>query len=312
MKPISKTSGYMPPNKKINQLSYKKALSTLNNHFQIPCAPNSQYTKEQLVESLVYLTVESTYAESGLQNLACTHKAPSADTLLRRVESICQENAYNMLIEANNSIIGKLKHKGIFRKPVRAAADLSDDPYYGKYNNRICIVQPNRGTNQYYRHASLHVVEAGKRVTIQAMMVTPFDDHEYVLEKLVLAAREKSIRIHTLLVDRGFNGVEVVNKLKLLRQMFLMPAKKTKGVKQAIIDYDRGKTSAVIDYTIKSAWNGRASCRLFMVKKKDALPTEPVVDRYIAFFANLTIERVILAFDFLPEESEKVGYRNWV
>ena len=88
MKPIHKTSGYMPPNRKINELSYKQALQILNEHFTLPCAPNSQYGNEQLIESLVYLTVEKAYAESGLQNLACTHKAPSADTLLRRLKSL--------------------------------------------------------------------------------------------------------------------------------------------------------------------------------------------------------------------------------
>ena len=119
------TSGYMPPNRKINELSYKQAISVLNKHFIMRCAPNSQCDSEQLVESLVYLTVEKTYAESGLQNLACTHKAPSADTLLGRVKDLGWRNAYRMLVEANDQIIKKLKRNGVFKKPVMAAVDLS-------------------------------------------------------------------------------------------------------------------------------------------------------------------------------------------
>ena len=155
----------MPPNREINELSYKRALQILNEHLTIHCAPNSQYTSKQLVESLVYLTVEKKYAESGLQNLACTHKAPSADTLLRRVKSLHCKDAYNMLIEANDHIIRKLKRKGIFKEPVLAAADLSYDRYYGKDNNQIRKGRCDRGTRRFYMHASLHVVEAGKRVT---------------------------------------------------------------------------------------------------------------------------------------------------
>ena len=49
------------------------------------------------------------------------------------------------------------------------------------------------------------------------MMVTLFDDHASILETLILAVRSRGIRISTLLVDRGFNGADVVNKLKQLK-----------------------------------------------------------------------------------------------
>lgn len=305
MKPFRKISGYMPPNREINELSYKRALSVLNGHFTIPCAPNSQYDSEQLVESLVYLTVENKYAESGLQNLACTHKAPSADTLLRRVKNVKWKDAYSMLVEANDHVIKKLKRKNIFQKPVMAAADLSDDPYYGEFNNKISQGKYERGTCQFYRHASLHVVEAGKRVTLFTMMVTPFDDHASILETLIQAARSRGIRIRTLLVDRGFFGADVVNKLKQLRQRFLMPAVKHERVKRAIEDYDKKLTSAVIDHVIVGAEKKLAYCRLFMFMKKYAQPTDAVTDRYIAFATNMSVDGVILAYDQLPEEYRK-------
>ena len=151
----------------------------------------------------------------------------------------------------------------------------------------------------------MHVVEAGKRATVFTVMVTPFDDHAAVVEKLVLAARSRGIRVKLLLVDRGFNGVEVVNKLKQLRQPFLMPAQKHKNVKKAIEDYDRKLTPAVIDFTIWGDLNRRACCRLFVLMKKDASPLEPVTDRYFAFFTSLSVERVILAYGLLPEEYRK-------
>ena len=111
MKRSCKTAGHMPPNRKINELSYKRALSVLNEHFTIPCAPNSQYSSKKLIQS----------------------------------------------------------------------------------------------------------------------------------------AHSRGISIHTLLVDRGFNGTEVVNKLKGLGQRFLMPAIKHKGVKHAIEDYQQESSFAVSD-----------------------------------------------------------------
>lgn len=302
MRLVHRTSGYMPPDGEVYELSYKGALQVLNEHLKIPTAPNSRYGGEQLVESLVYLTVEKAYAESGLQNLACTREAPSADTLLRRVKGVAWRDAYGMLVEANDHVVGKLRRRGIFRKAVLAAADLSDDPYYGSFNSKVCRGRYERGTCQFYRHASLHVVEAGKRVTVFTVMVTLLDDHASIIETLIRAARERGIRIGTLLVDRGFYGVDVVNRLKHLRQGFLMPAVKHRGVKRAIEDHDRRLTPAVIEYTIMGAENRTASCRLFMHAKRDADPADPAASRYHVFATNMSVGRVILAYNQLPEE----------
>lgn len=149
------------------------------------------------------------------------------------------------------------------------------------------------------------MVQPGKRVTVFTMMVTIFDDHASILERLILAARSRGIRIHTLLVDRGFNRTDVVNKLKELQQPFLMPAQKHKGVKKTIERYDKGLTQAVVDYAVEDAENKTAFCRLYMRMKKDAQPTDHVVNRYVAFFTNMSVERVILAYEQLPEEYRK-------
>lgn len=103
------------------------------------------------------------------------------------------------------------------------------------------------------------------------MMITSFDGHATILETLIRAARARGIRISILLVDRVFNGTGVVNKLRQRRQRFLMPAQMHKNVKRAFDDYDKGLCLAAVDYTVK-ADDKVASYRLFMVKKKDALP----------------------------------------
>lgn len=305
MNQLSFASGYMPPDREINEVSYKRVLQNLNEHFKIPCAVNSKYKSEDLNLALVYLTVEKAYAESGLQNLACTQKAPSADTLLRRVKSLDPKDAHRMLNEANDDIIKRLKHKGIFKEPVLAAVDYSDDGWHGQDNINVCGGPYDNGTNQFYRHASLHVVENGKRITVFTMMVLPGDGDEYVIETLVKAARSRGIRIRTLLVDRGFDGAKVVNKLNELKQHFLSPAVKHQSIKDAIEAYDKGLTRAVTDHTIKGAKKSEAKCRLYIRMKKDALPTDAVINRYVAFLTNLSVEKVILAYERLPEEYRK-------
>lgn len=68
-----------------------------------------------------------------------------------------------MLISANDAVLKKLRKRGIFRKPVIAAIDLSDDLYYGEYNNRLRKSKKERGTNLFYTHALFHMVDEGRR-----------------------------------------------------------------------------------------------------------------------------------------------------
>jgi hypothetical protein len=51
--------------------------------------------------------------------------------------------------------------------------------------------------------------------------------------------------------------------------------------------------------------NKWASCRLFMLMKKDVQPTDSVVDRYVAFFTSMSVLKAILVFDSLPQEYSK-------
>ncbi len=57
--------------------------------------------------------------------------------LLRRLKMVGSDEAYAALVRANEEVIMKLKRRGMFRMPVLAAMDLSDDRFYGKYNKWV-------------------------------------------------------------------------------------------------------------------------------------------------------------------------------
>jgi hypothetical protein len=42
-----------------------------------------------------------------------------------------------------------------------------------------------------------------------------------------------------------------------------------------------------------------------MIMKKDAKPTDGVVDRYVAFFTNMPVLKEILVFDSFPQKYRK-------
>jgi hypothetical protein len=292
----------MPPNRRVARLVYKQAFPILNEHLAIPAAPNSHFKSEELLESLVYLSLGKRYAESGLEDLRCTREAPSSDTLLRRLKMVKSEDAHGMLVQANDEVIRKLKRRRVFRMPVLAAIDYSDDRFYGRYNSKIRRSKKDRGTNLFYTHASLHVVESGKRVTIFTVPVLPLDDHALIAEKLIQAARVRGIKIHTLLIDRGFSSVDVKNTLDRLRIRYLTPAIKNDNVKEAIEDHDDGLIPAMIRFTMKNAERREASFNLLMYRKPDAKASDPVHKRYIAFATNMPCDEALTVFSLLPDE----------
>lgn len=305
MRRYDRAVGYMPPRERVGRLAYNRALSTLNEHLVIPSASNSHFSNEQVIESLLYLTVEGKYAESGLEDLACTKDVPSADTLLYRLKKIESRDAYMMLISANDAIIEELKCRGVFRKPVIAAIDLTDDPYYGEYNDTLRRSKRDRGTNLFHTYASFHIVEEGRRITVFSIPVYQLDDHASIVERLVTAARERGIRIHTLLIDRGFYSVEVMDTLDRLGIRYLMPAIKNERIKHAIEEYHNRKIPSMARFSIRNAQEKQASFGLIIHPKKDAKETGPTHEQYIVFATNMPYGDALRLYARIPDEYRK-------
>jgi len=299
-----KASGYMPPSRRVCRLVYKQASAILDEHLVIPSAPNSHFKSDELVRCLIYLSIGKRYAESGLEDLGCTRESPSADTLLRRLKMMkSSEDAYSMLVQANDEVLRKLRRRRIFRMPVIVAIDFSDDRYYGRYNSKIRRSKKDRGTDLFYTHASLHIVERGKRITIFTVPVLPLDDHASIVERLVRAARARGIRVRTLLIDRGFFSVDITDGLsKGIRTRYLMPAVKNDRVKQVIEDHDKGRIPAMIGFTMKNAEQREASFNLLIYRKPDAKTSDPVHKRYAVFATNMPREDALAVFSQLPDE----------
>jgi hypothetical protein len=306
--------GYTPPKDRVARVAYNRGLSTLNEHLVIPSASNTHFTRETLNECLLYLSAEERYAESGLEDLACTREVPSSDALLYRLKKLKSDDAHRMLIDANDAIIEEMKRRRVFKKPAIAAIDLTDDPYYGEYNNRVRRSRRDRGTNLFYTYASLHVVEHGRRVTVFEIPVHQLDDHALVVGRLINAAKERGIRIRILLIDRGFYSVDVMRKLDEMGVRYLMPAIKNERVKRAIEEHHKGQIPNMIKFSIRNALEHQAFFGLMIYPKKGAKDTDPIHERYIVFATNMRYREAFRLFLTIPDEYRKrwgieTGYR---
>ena len=93
--------------------------------------------------------------------------------------------------------------------------------------------EPDRGTTKCYKFATINIVEAGKRFTLLALPVGPFDEKVNVLNEL-LSYASKRIKIKRVYVDRGFfdsNAIKVFNRFNL---KYLMPATKISTVQNIL------------------------------------------------------------------------------
>jgi putative transposase len=120
------------------------------------------------------------------------------------------------------------------RKHYDVAIDFTEWYFYGDRGAPMVVGKaPERGTSKCYKFATINIVEAGKRFTLLALPVSPFEIKEEILRKLLGYALER-IKIRRIYVDRGFcdsNAIKVFNDFHL---KYLMPATKIPTVKDVL------------------------------------------------------------------------------
>lgn len=171
--------------------------------------------------------------DCGYEKRTC----PDADTLFHHIKkySSC-EDVFKMYTTFNEIIWEAARKNNLFdiRKKFNVAIDFTEWLFYGDRSTPMVVgKKPERGTTKCYKFATINIVEAGKRFTLLALPVGPFDTTEEVLTRLLSYALER-IKIRRILVDRGFcnsNAIKVFNSFHL---KYLMPATKIPTVRDVL------------------------------------------------------------------------------
>jgi hypothetical protein len=269
-------------------------------------AQNSVYTSLKIIRCLLYLCLNKEYAEGGMTTLSSQtklpNKVPTGRTLRNRLQTINAKEAHENLTEANNALIGKLRKLGVFRRKVTVAIAFTRNLFYGDHEDtpRVRGGKFEKGTCYGYVYASIHIVQAGKRLTIYTMPIDEFTEKVDVVEKLLHEAKTRGIHIDYVLLDREFDTQEVIKLLRGLHLKFIMPAVKRKNVKEAIRQYHRKEAPAVQ----KNFPLGKTRFTLVISDKpKDKQEeTNNVVNRYFVFATNLSEPQAQRLYSFIPQE----------
>jgi hypothetical protein len=259
---------------------------------------------------MILLSLDNAYAESGMRRLAIESSAsmsvPSGSWVRDTIGKMSEQEVKEKASCALQSTLEQLRKYGIFKTPVTAAIDKHKLPRYDqKLEPFLTRGEHNSGTTVFETYITLQSVDEGRRAQIACDHVGHFDENPDLVEKLVKGARNQGIKLGLLLMDREFFSTLVIARLNRLRQVFLMPCKKTAGIKKAILEYVSGNREYISRYTMASGTE-KVSFTLVILPKKTGSENEGnVCDRYLVFATNISRGTILLNVHRLPDEYRK-------
>lgn len=313
---------YLFLERKVSCKVFEFAVDLMSKHLKFPAAKNSLYSSRNIHGCLLQLSLREGYAEGGLANLSlrCNlpNRVPTGRTFRGRVEQVEKGEVRRALTEANDEVLRTLKGFGVFRRRAVVAIDYVRKPFYGDPDAKMVVGGPyDRGTCWCYCYASIHIVEAGRRLTLCTMPIHQFTEKATAVERLLKEAEARGVHVKLVLLDRAFFTVEVISMLKRLGIRFIMPAVKNEKVKDAIRDYHESKAEAVQRFLMGKGEN-TVSFNLAIYPRPKELKTkkrqQSIYDRYLPFATNLSKAVATLLPALIPEEYRRrwgieTGYR---
>jgi len=240
-KPHKKTkerNQYLQKNDKTKEICrlFKKRFAPFIN---LNLKNNTIYKKTQFIDLIIHIGMTKDFAENGSK----TYKElrgennPDADTLLYHLKNYTNYKDLHRMFTTLFEIVWEMtRTANIFyiRKKYDVAVDFTEWYFYGDRSAPMVVgKKPERGTTKCYKFATINIVESGKRFTVLALPVGPFDNKNKILENLIQYT-QKRIKIHRIYVDRGFFDSESIKVFHRYHLKYLMPCTHISTVKHLL------------------------------------------------------------------------------
>ena len=191
-------------------------------------------------------------------------------------EELCVEDLPDLERRMNAALAGEIPPR-VWQQACDVAMDFQDRPYYGKTPQASGLWVRGRardGTTHFYRVATAYVMLNNLRVTLAIRFArsVPEDDTVTIVHDLQTALKTLKIRVGHLFLDKGFNGIALMEELESQGQPAVIACTirgKTGGTRALC----HGNKSYRTRYTFHGA--GQASftaelavCRVFTTAKR--------------------------------------------
>ncbi|MCX6671717.1 MAG: hypothetical protein NTX92_07340 [Euryarchaeota archaeon] len=200
---------------------------------------NTLYKKNQFINLLIHMGMTKDFAENGSKTYKELHgfNNPDADTLLYHLKNYTNTKDLHRMFTTLFEIVWEMTRKiNLFdiRKHYNVAIDFTEWYFYGDRGASMVVgKEPERGTSKCYKFATINIVESGKRFTLLALPVGPFDTKEEVLRKLLGYVLER-MKIRRVYVDRGFCDSYSIKVFNSLHLKYLMPCSQYSTVRDIL------------------------------------------------------------------------------
>jgi len=188
-------------------------------------------------------------------------------------EQLCVEELPKLERSLNKALAAEVPRR-VRRHAQEGAIDYHDRPYYGKGEQKEELWVRGKakdGTTRFYRVATAYVVLNGLRVTLALHFVLPEEDTVRVLDTLLKRVKAQGIRLSCLLLDKGFDGIAVMEYLTHRGQPALIACtiRGTTGGTRALC---QGRRSYCTSYTFHGAPGSFTAsvivCRVFTTARR--------------------------------------------
>lgn len=269
---------------------------------------NSKWSIRDFFYGITAMCNGNSYAESAMNELAAKsdNSNPCGRWIRNAIQSIPEQSILIGLSDGIDSTITRLKKLGMFRKPVTVAIDKHFIPRYDKTDDDPYLVKSRSksSTTTFEGYGTIQCVDESCRAQIGAIPIKKGHSKADIVRKLINDGIRNCIKIRLVLLDREFFSTGVIHELKQNHCTFIIPAKKTPGIKKAIISYVDGNRESISQYTIHSASGHVESFTLVIISKPNPKKSN-LTDQYIVFATNIPTNKIFWNLHCIPDEYRK-------
>ena len=279
------------------------AKSELNSMLSLNRTKKIRYEEQQYFELVSFLSLWNAAGEGGSKVMNILDDVPSGDALMQQLQKLNikeVEEQFNAVFERQYS-----KHIGKRRKKAIVIIDLHEQETYTQEKRESDYIKGGKhknGTNFFFKFGTIQLIVKNKVLTLAVKFLTKNETLPKIVDELVKIAK-KFVRIKTLLLDRGFRDVSIMNQLEFLKIPMLMPCIKDKKTRN---EFEKAtRKFHVVKYWWKNCNGEYADFKLIMMKLDNG--------KEIGFYTTLRLPWLRRAQYFLDLYAKRwnieTGYR---
>ena len=304
--------------KNIGKLFKKSIKKEIVDNLLIPMAKNCDYTKRDIVNTVIFAVSNNIFVEYGSKYLRGKGKpSPSSDDVFYHLNKLTKKDVVWLFNQVNHNLLSQAKKHDLSRKSITCGLDIHKIPWYGKTKDKHVLgMERVRGTSFGHGYASIECVENRKRFTLSAYPLDQFTTKRDFITSLVEKARE-CVDIKTLFLDRCFFDVESIKCLKDLFVNFVIPAVRNKRIKRIIDEFKENCESfpykerffLIKEYEMKRGKDSVTFNLVVIVERPEKMGDEWKVFAYATNIPVTADNAFKLAEDYRKRWGIETGYR---